>query len=276
MSKVADIPSVEVPFLPRSALVRRAADLVAAPGEGGVVVANEDGSPAGVVTEADLVRRVIAADRPPWATTVESVMSAPVVSVDEACPLDVAGRLMADRGIRHLRVTRAGRLAGWITARSLIGSSVLAPVPIREAMTKPLATIFLNETARVAADRMLDASIGALLVGGRRTRPRSGGWRGAAHNDLAGIVTEADLVRRVIGADRYPYVTAMGDVMATRLVTIDAAGLIAAAAEIMVRQGVRHLLVSEGAEIVGIVSVRDVLGSVRSPEMAATGGEGAA
>jgi CBS domain-containing protein len=238
-----------------------------------VVVAGDDGAPKGVLTETDVVRRVIAADRHPWATTVDTVMSTPITTADEACPIEAAGRLMADRGIRHLGVTREGRFIGWVTATSLIAAARVAPIPVRDAMAKLIATIHLRETVREAADRMLESAVGLLLVGGRRTRHRPGSLHGAGHDDLAGLVTESDLVRRVMAADRYPYVTAVGDVMTTRWVTASGDDPLAAVADILVRQNIRHVLVTEGVEVVGVMSIRDLLGAISAPDMAASGGK---
>jgi CBS domain-containing protein len=249
-------------MVPRGSQVRRAIDLVLDGGVAGVVVANDDGSPAGVFTETDVVRRVIAADRHPWVTTVESVMTEPVVSVEEDCPLDVAGRLMADRGIRHLGMTRERGFVGWVTARALIAAGGVKAIPVREAMTRLLATIHFRETVREAADRMLEASIGLLLVGGRRTRHRPGQLSTDGHDDLAGILTESDLVSRVMAVDRYPYVTSVGDVMTSRLVTVGPEDSLTDAAELIVHQGVRHVVVTDGGEVVGVVSIRDLLGAI--------------
>jgi CBS domain-containing protein len=212
-----------------------------------------------MLTETDVVRRVIAADRHPWVTPVESVMTEPLVTLDGGSTVDVACRMMADRGLRHLGVTRDGRVTGWVTARSLVAAGSIPAVRVREAMTKLVATIHLQETAREAADRMLEATIGLLLVGGRRTRHRSGQWSGAGYDDLAGIVTEADLVGRVMAVDRYPYVTSIADIMTSRPVTVRPDDSLADAADLIAKRGIRHVLVADGAEVVGVLSIRDLL-----------------
>jgi CBS domain-containing protein len=252
-------------------LVRRAIDVMVEAGGGGVVVAGDDGSPLGILTETDVVRRVIAADRHPFATPVESVMSAPVVAVDAGCAIDAAGRLMADRGIRHLGVTRGDGAVEWVSASALVAAGGVAPVRVRETMNRVLATIHLRETVREAAERMLESSVGLLLVGGRRARPRLGGWRGAGQDDLAGLLTETDLVERVMAADRYPYVAEAGDAMTSEFITVDVEEALPAAAEQLTRHGVRHLVVTAGQEVVGVLSVRDLLGAMFAPSSASSG-----
>ncbi|MFZ5876730.1 MAG: cyclic nucleotide-binding/CBS domain-containing protein [Nitrospirota bacterium] len=271
MGTVGEIAPEPLPTIPVGSSVRRAIALMAEAGQGGVVVAGDDGTPLGMVTETDVVRRVVAADRHPFATTVENVMSAPVVTVDPSCPLDVAARLMADRGIRHLGVTRGDNPIEWVTAPALVAAGGVAPVRVRETMSRALATIHLRETAREAAERMLEWSVGLLLVGGRRARPRLGGWRGAGQDDLAGLLTETDLVDRVMALDRYPYVAEAGEVMASQFITVDVEEELPAAADQLTRHRVRHLVVTAGQEVVGVLSIRDLLGGVFAPEPSSHG-----
>jgi signal-transduction protein with cAMP-binding, CBS, and nucleotidyltransferase domain len=252
-------------------MVRQAIDAMVQIGGCGVVVTADDGSPVGMLTETDIVRRVIATDRHPFATPVGSVMSAPVVAVDSRCAIDAAGRLMADRGIRHIGVTSGGRTVGWVSAQAVIRAGGVAPVRLRDAMNRTLATIDLRENVREAAERMLESSVGLLLVGGRRARPRLGGWRSAEQDDLAGLLTETDLVVRVLAADRYPYVAEAGEVMTSQFITIDVEAELAAAAEQLTRHDVRHVVVAAGQEVVGVLSIRDLLGAMFAPSSARPG-----
>jgi CBS domain-containing protein len=270
LGTVGEIASEILPTIPVGSLVRRAIDLMAAAGTGGVVVSGEDGSPVGIVTETDVVRRVVAADRHPFATTVETVMSSPIVAVDAACAVDAAARLMADRGIRHLGVRRGGAVA-WVSAPALVGAGGVAPVRVRETMNRVLATIHVRETAREAAELMLELSVGLLLVGGRRARPRLGGWRGAGQDDLAGLLTEADLVARVMAVDRYPYVAEAGEIMASQFITVDAEEELSTAVAQLTRHRVRHLVVTAGQDVVGVLSIRDLLGSIFAPAPTGSG-----
>ncbi|HET8759826.1 MAG TPA: CBS domain-containing protein [Nitrospiria bacterium] len=265
MATVGDLVPERLPVVPGKTRVRRAIDVMVEAGADAAVVTEDDGSPVGLLTETDIVRRVIATDRHPFATPVEHVMSAPVVAVDAGCALDAAARLMADRGIRHLGVTRGGRAVGWVNAQAVVAAGGVAPVRVRDTMNRLLATIHLRENVREAAERMLESSVGLLLVGGRRARPRLGGWRGAGQDDLAGLLTETDLVVRVLGADRYPYVAEAGEVMTSQFITIDVEEELATAAEQLIRHDVRHLVVTAGQEVVGVLSIRDLLGATFVP-----------
>lgn len=80
---------------------------------GTLVVVDSQGDPVGIVTDRDLVVRCLAADRDPRETSVESVMSTPVVSVAEATPIEDALARMSGRALRRLVVTDVkGKVAG--------------------------------------------------------------------------------------------------------------------------------------------------------------------
>jgi CBS domain-containing protein len=76
--------------------------------------------------------------------------------------------------------------------------------------------------------------------------------------DGAGVVSERDLVT-AIAAGGDPDQLWGGDVMTPELVTVTPATTILAAAGRMLDAGVRHVAVVDGDDIVGVVSMRDVL-----------------
>lgn len=74
----------------------------------------------GIITDTDMVRRSVAVGADPSKTTVEQIMSAPIVTIEENKTLLDANDLMARRHLRHLGVTRDGKLVGMISVRDLI------------------------------------------------------------------------------------------------------------------------------------------------------------
>ncbi|MGH7166332.1 MAG: CBS domain-containing protein [Nitrospiraceae bacterium] len=83
---------------------------------------------------------------------------------------------------------------------------------------------------------------------------------------IVGIVTEPDIVRKVVGADRGPYFIPVDDIMSSPVVGIDEHRPITEAADLMEQHHTRHLAVLKGGTIVGIVSVRDLLHPVSIDE----------
>ena len=85
---------------------------------GSIVVAQASGVPVGILTRHDLLDRVALA-QVPLATPIASVMSTPLHSLTDAHTAQDAALLMAHHGIRHVPVTRHGRLIGMVSERDL-------------------------------------------------------------------------------------------------------------------------------------------------------------
>ncbi len=74
----------------------------------------------GIVTERDLTRKVLGMGLDPAATTVESIMTTPILSLEAAEPVEDANKYMAKHGIRHLGVTEDGKIVGLLSVRDLV------------------------------------------------------------------------------------------------------------------------------------------------------------
>jgi CBS domain-containing protein len=74
----------------------------------------------GILTDTDMVRRVVAAGADTFKTTVEQIMSAPIMMIEENKTLLDANDLMAQTHLRHLGVSRDGKLVGMISVRDLV------------------------------------------------------------------------------------------------------------------------------------------------------------
>jgi len=74
----------------------------------------------GILTDTDMVRRVVAAGADTRKTTVEQIMSAPILTIEENKTVLDANDLMAQTHIRHLGVTQDGKLVGMISVRDLV------------------------------------------------------------------------------------------------------------------------------------------------------------
>ena len=106
-------------------------------------------------------------------------------------------------------------------------------------------TIGRAETVSNAVREMNEKGIGGLLVmDGHRA---------------VGIFTERDVLRRVVDADRDPALARVGEVMTRDLVTIDPACHVEDAMRLMTDRRLRHLPVFDGDELVGMISIGDLL-----------------
>ncbi len=74
----------------------------------------------GILTDTDMVRRVVAVGLDASKTPVEQIMSAPILTIEENRTLLDANDLMATSHLRHLGVSRDGKLVGMISVRDLV------------------------------------------------------------------------------------------------------------------------------------------------------------
>ncbi len=74
----------------------------------------------GIITDTDMVRRVVAVGLDASKTPVEQIMSAPILAIEESKTLLDANDMMAQSHLRHLGVSRNGKLVGMISVRDLV------------------------------------------------------------------------------------------------------------------------------------------------------------
>ncbi len=74
----------------------------------------------GILTDTDMVRRVVATGVDTHTTTAEQIMSAPIMTIEEDKTVLDANDLMAKTHIRHLGVTQGGKLVGMISVRDIV------------------------------------------------------------------------------------------------------------------------------------------------------------
>jgi CBS domain-containing protein len=85
----------------------------------GAVIVVEEGRPVGMITEKDVLERVIMKKRDVYTTTAKDVMSKPLISIESERPIKEAIELMRTHNIRRLAVTANGALVGLVTERRL-------------------------------------------------------------------------------------------------------------------------------------------------------------
>jgi CBS domain-containing protein len=113
------IPRDKFVTVPRDTDTQTAARIMRDRGIGSLFVTN-DREIIGIITDTDMMRRVVAAGTDATKTTVEQIMSAPIMTIEESKTLLDANDLMAKSHLRHLGVTRDGELVGIISVRDLV------------------------------------------------------------------------------------------------------------------------------------------------------------
>ncbi len=116
--KVSDIMTREPSTLAPKATLGEAATIMKQEDCGSVPVV-EGGRLIGIVTDRDIVVRVVAAGKDPKTASVSEAMTADPVTIAPGASLDEAQRVMADRQIRRLPVVEDGRLVGLVVIGQL-------------------------------------------------------------------------------------------------------------------------------------------------------------
>ena len=110
---------------------------------------------------------------------------------------------------------------------------------------RELVTVDADSSILSAAKLMTERNLGSLVV--------------TAAGTPTGIVTERDLLKRVMAEARDPRSTRVGDIMTGEPITIDHDRPLSEALDLMNRRKIRRMLVTEEGKIVGIFTLRDVL-----------------
>ncbi|MBI3598457.1 MAG: CBS domain-containing protein [Nitrospirae bacterium] len=212
----------------------------------------------GIITETDFVRKAIASDLP-FDATACSLISSPLIGIDIDKTARDANHLMYFNGVRHLAVSENEKTVGLLSVRDLVHHFLEDPdgpltemanvfEPLTILMHRDIHTIEETASVKTAAIKMEAKKVGSLLV--------------TAGEAPLGIVTETDLVRKVIGYNLPPATLPVGVIMNTPIVDIDKTASLREANQIMASKGIRHLVVTEAGKIIGILSIRDIIGMV--------------
>jgi len=118
---------------------------------------------------------------------------------------------------------------------------------VDEIMTKKLETIEADAPVYDAIEMMIDKRIRSLLV-----RPRD-------EKDVNGVITVRDIVYKALGKNLDLNKTKVGEITSKPLVCIDKGMDVENAVSLMTKFNITRVFVGDGKEIIGIVSLLDVM-----------------
>jgi len=88
----------------------------------GSVVVVEGEKPVGIITERDILRRVLEVTLASEALKAKEIMSAPLITVSNQSTVDEAARIMIDKRIKKMPVVHEGKLVGILTSTDIMRS----------------------------------------------------------------------------------------------------------------------------------------------------------
>jgi CBS domain-containing protein len=213
----------------------------------------------GIVTETDLIRKVLAKGMDASLAMVDHIMTSPLLTITPDRPMLDASHIMEANRVRYLCISDEEEIVGVISIRDLARyfvdsergpirdlDNVFRPLSVLRALMQPtMETIASERTILEASHAMAEKRIGSLLV--------------LEAGDMVGIVTETDVVRKVIATGLPASSTSVGAVMNTPLIQIHIDDSARDASRLMAEKRIRHLAVTEDNKIVGLLSLRDLV-----------------
>jgi CBS domain-containing protein len=100
----------------------------------GCLIVVENGSVVGILTERDVLKRVVDEGRKPEETLVKDVMSKPLITISSEASLENAIELMFKHKIKKLPVVENGKLVGLVTFTDLVRAEPTLIQTIRRLM----------------------------------------------------------------------------------------------------------------------------------------------
>ena len=117
--------------------------------------------------------------------------------------------------------------------------------PLAVMMNRKIRTVSPDVTLAEAAGLMRDARVGAVLV--------------FEQGAYLGVVSETDLVRKAMAGGLDPAQERVRTVMSSPVITIEIDRSAHDASDLMAEKGIRHLAITQDGQLVGMISVRDLL-----------------
>lgn len=125
------------------------------------------------------------------------------------------------------------------------------PIRVKDIMSKPVITIDADKTVKEAGELMKKVRKGLLVV--------------TKGDKPAGIVTDSDIIKRVVAKDIKPSNVKINDLMSSPLITVGPDDDMLDAVRKMKKSNIHRLPVVKNGRVVGIVSLTDIART--SPEM---------
>lgn len=118
-------------------------------------------------------------------------------------------------------------------------------IKVSDAMTQHPVTVLVDSNLEECAKMMSDKHVGALLI--------------KECDNIVGIITEQDIVRKAVIKNMKPSETKASDIMETNLAKINPNEDVRKALKLMNSMNIRHLPVFDNEEFVGLLTTKDIL-----------------
>ncbi len=121
-----------------------------------------------------------------------------------------------------------------------------ADIPVKEIMTRDVCTARKDESLLNASRKMLEFGVGSIII--------------VENGKPIGIVTERDILKKVVARNKVPSKVKLEEIMSSPLITIKPTTSLREATDIMRKRGIRRLpIIDDNGNLVGIITDNDIL-----------------
>jgi CBS domain-containing protein len=89
----------------------------------GSVIVTNNGRPVGIITERNILERIVEPRLDPSSVRAKDIMSAPLITVDLNAAVEEAAQIMARKGIKKLPVVDGGKVVGVVSTSDIVRTS---------------------------------------------------------------------------------------------------------------------------------------------------------
>ncbi len=251
-NKVSEIMTTNLTTASAANTIQEVLEMMVAADVGRIIVTNKE-IPVGIFTEKDVMKRVVNSDTESRKSPIKEVMTSPIRAVrEETHIVEALGKMLRGK-YRHLLVRgRRGKIVGIVSMRRILGLAVELGQGMSE--TKTLGSLVSGGALSVDEDSSVSETIKLMIQKGVASIIVS------ASGKPSGIFTERDVLKRVAAKGVDTKRTQVKQVTTSPLVTMADTALIGEALAEMYRRDIRNMpVVASGGELIGIVSMPDVL-----------------
>jgi PAS domain S-box-containing protein len=212
----------------------------------------DNGTVAGILTETDVLTKVAGNGKDFYQTELGQIMSCPVETVRSDLSVLDAGRIMGEKNIKRLPILEGEKLIGIVTQTDLVRALTSYGLwrDVLAIMSPDVAAIQRNASVAEATEVMTAQNISCIVV--------------LDGDQVAGVLTEKDLLGRVVALQRDPACVKTEEVMSSPVTSIPPSYSVFSASKIMEEMNIRRLVVTKDERLCGVVTQTDIFMAVRN------------
>jgi len=216
------------------------------------LVVMDHGNVAGIITETDVLGRVGDKGKDIYRTKLSQIMSSPVESVPPDLSVLEASKIMGVKHIKRLPILKDEKLIGIVTQTDMVRALTSYGLwrDISEIMSRDISGIQRNASVAEAAEIMTSRKISCIIV--------------MDGNDVVGVLTEKDLLGRVVALQRDPANTRVEEVMSFPVTSVPPTFSVFSAGKAMEEMNIRRLVIMKDKRLCGVVTQTDIFMAVRN------------